>query len=101
MSYARRPVVQFAKEMEKTLKKNDYKGGWQHCTFEYLHAKLHEEMMEVDREIYRGIKSRKNLKKELTDVANVCMMIWENLDYWRSDERKKNKGEKNEGRRTD
>lgn len=36
----RREVLRFTDEMERVLKKNDYKGGWQDCDINYLRFRL-------------------------------------------------------------
>lgn len=81
----RKSVRIFADEMERVLKENDYKGGWQDCLDRYLFQKLNEEVREVEREYWRGDERHafrgdaKKLRKELVDVANVCMMLHENI----------------------
>lgn len=65
---ARKCVRDFAEEMEIVLKENDYKGGWQDCTIEYLEKRLKEEITEY-------FMSKDNKKKELIDISNFCMML--------------------------
>ena len=65
-----RPVLAlFADEMEKVLKANDYKGGWDssHCSCGFLEDRLIQELGEY-------FKSRD--VKELCDIANFAMMLW-------------------------
>ena len=78
MNQARQSVENFAKAMEETLKDNDHKGGWDMMPRKELFLRLHEEMMEVDCSYYPPMDHQR-LKKELTDVANFCMMLWETL----------------------
>jgi NTP pyrophosphatase (non-canonical NTP hydrolase) len=95
----RREVLRFTDEMERVLKENDHKGGWSEneCTESYLRARLVEEMGE-----YFGLVSndeeftvspalmrnpnidggnlqqhRNKIKKELVDIANFAMMLWD------------------------
>jgi|SRR3972149_2809498 len=80
--HCRIEVLRFASFMEDVLKLNDYKGGWQTCTIRYLQARLVEELGEYFRLIARDIDSRdisdKVLeRKELIDIANFCMMLWD------------------------
>lgn len=79
-----RPSVQiFALEMERILKQNDHRGGWQDCDIQYLRARLVEEMGEYFAWASRGSPSslseaeHKQSKKELVDIANFAMMLWD------------------------
>lgn len=79
---ARWQVRAFAESMEEILKKNDYKGGWQSCSKEYLRNRLVEEMGEyfglIAKDIdSRDIRPRELEQKELLDMANFCMMLWD------------------------
>ncbi len=69
----RKEVMRFAEDMERILRDNDYKGGWGKCSKKYLLNKLQEEILEVYKEKY----GRSFLRKELIDVANICMMLWD------------------------
>lgn len=87
----RREVLRFTDEMERVLKKNDYKGGWQDCDINYLRFRLVEEVGEyfasqastadacgdkVTAEEWRE-KCKNNIKEELIDIANFAMMLWD------------------------
>ncbi len=79
---ARWQVRAFAEDMERILKKNDHKGGWQTCSKRYLQDRLIEEVGEYFGLIAKGIDSRdivngKLEQKELIDIANFCMMLWD------------------------
>jgi len=88
-----RPAVQrFAEDMERVLRKHDKtKGvnGWEKsdCTFGFLVDKFDEEVEEVVTELQLcGFSSEtgkntytKEVKKELVDVANICMMLCEKM----------------------
>jgi NTP pyrophosphatase (non-canonical NTP hydrolase) len=65
--------------MDEVLCKNDYKGGWglKECSVEYLRARLVEEMGEYFRLVARGIHETDPDKKELIDIANFAMMLWD------------------------
>jgi predicted house-cleaning noncanonical NTP pyrophosphatase (MazG superfamily) len=94
-------VKKFAEKMEKVLKENDYKGGWKDSSDDYLQEKLLEEVAEyfqacecsplqvisnfADSLILAGnevdaLKNHNmvNKKKELADIANICMMLHDN-----------------------
>ncbi|MCK5347113.1 MAG: hypothetical protein KAR20_27075 [Candidatus Heimdallarchaeota archaeon] len=83
----RESVRWFAKEMEKVLKKNDYKHGWSSCTRQYLFASLNSEIFELFSELkpleydtMNGaviIDSQKVIR-ECCDIANFAMMIADN-----------------------
>ena len=67
-----RPCVEwFAQQMERVLRQNDYKGGWQEMFIEDLIDRLHEEVSELET---CGCKPRRIIK-EAADVANFAMMI--------------------------
>jgi len=98
----REELKEFANEMEKLLKKHDdIKGdSWKTCSFRYLQDKLDEEYDEVlrtgkirlilpayitfkftdkemkvkDSDEIEYLLNRK--KKELIDLANICMMMY-------------------------
>lgn len=80
-------IIPFAKAMDEILTKNDYKGGWNECKVSYLRARLVEELCEyfarvainIDYESTKPLDARdKELeRKELTDIANFCMMLWD------------------------
>jgi NTP pyrophosphatase (non-canonical NTP hydrolase) len=78
----RNEVRYFAELMEKALRNNDYKGGWQKCTRHFLLRKLREEVQELEKTVGR----RKNdlmcpdaIAKEAADVANIAMMLANNF----------------------
>ena len=71
--YELRPTLRkFAEEMERTLRENDYKDGWSvdMCPVDYLQGRMIEEAGE-------WFKTRD--AKELVDIANFAMMIWDRL----------------------
>lgn len=80
-------IIPFAKAMDEILTKNDYKGGWNECNVSYLRARLVEELGEyfarvainIDYESTKPLDARdKELeRKELADIANFCMMLWD------------------------
>ncbi len=69
-------VIAFAKAMDEVLCKNDHKGGWQDCPKSYLEHRLVEEMGEYFRSLESDTLVSKS-KKELIDVANFCLFIWD------------------------
>lgn len=89
ISDVRPEVLKFASEMERILKANDYKGGWnaENCKVSYLRARLVEELGEyfarvainIDYESTNPLDARdKELeRKELVDIANFAMMLWD------------------------
>lgn len=69
----REPLVWFTAEMEQTLRKNDYKGGWSKCKIDWLYKRLCDEVVELG----RAVQERKGLHiiAEAADVANFAMMV--------------------------
>jgi NTP pyrophosphatase (non-canonical NTP hydrolase) len=80
MDVGLRPVVQrFAYEMERTLQRNEVTkgkvdGGWQDASRRQLINKLLEEVGEVIEAVH-GNYSKKAIRGECSDVANVAMML--------------------------
>lgn len=70
---ARKEVVEFSKQMENKLKKNDYKGGWSNLSAEYLLMLLKKEVSELEAAIQS--QSDTDIISECADVANFAMMI--------------------------
>ena len=68
----------FAGQMEATLRRNDYKGGWEHCEGSYLLERLRAEVDELEaRTQFSCVTalSRAAVVREACDVANFAMMI--------------------------
>ena len=81
----RQEVEWFARRMEQTLKKNDWKGGWEQCDLEWLLKRCGDELGELKRNLekfkVRKTASPKELERlidEATDVENFAMMIADN-----------------------
>jgi len=76
----RTEVLIFAEAMEKKLRKNDHKGGWDSESYDYLIARLFEEARELQRTTCRAnIRgSYRAVLGEALDVANFAMMIYDN-----------------------
>jgi len=80
-----RPILKwFAGEMEKKLRENDHKGGWNSCDVDWLVSRMTEELQELDdvvQQYRQGFASREEVRRECADVANFAMMIADNIDY--------------------
>ena len=78
-------LVEFISEMEKILKENDYKGGWDSCSIKFIRDKLIEEFREVLLETRKVINEKTDEKtvektqKEAIDLANMCMILYDKL----------------------
>lgn len=70
-------VLRFALEMERKLKLNDHKGGWEGCSNSSLLSRIGEEHLELIDAIDNK-RSRRVVINECADVANFAMMISEN-----------------------
>ncbi len=72
MEKIRCEILEFAKEMEKIMKKHDKKKGdtWKTVSINFLKGKLIEEFDEYI--VYENTD-------ELVDIANICMMLWHRL----------------------
>lgn len=76
-----RPAVErFAEAMEKTLRENDHKNGWEHMTNAEIFQRITQERDELlialcdPADFARGCKVR----HEAVDLANFCMMLFDN-----------------------
>ncbi len=77
--FIRPEILEFAFQMELTMRRNDKEKGdsWKTCDPLYLCQKLEEESEEVSNEIYQRMFQRENtLDTELLDLGNCCMMLW-------------------------
>lgn len=81
-----RPSVQrFAEEMEKVLRENDHKSGWDELTNDHLLDRMMDEYQELHAEMYHRAFGREpdypNLGlacHEAIDLANFAMMFFDN-----------------------
>lgn len=74
-------VMNFAKAMETTLRKNDYKGGWSEMSLGTIFALVLTEIREAEA-AWEAVNKREHYERvseELIDVANFCMMFYDNL----------------------
>ena len=74
----RKEVQKFAEEMERVLRANDHKGGWKDMSDEQIYHRIKEELQELEETSITNIFTW-NAKKECVDVANFCMMLFDNL----------------------
>lgn len=73
-------VIKFAMLMEKVLKENDHKGGWETCDVTYLAYELNEKRNEFDDSlVYNEIAAPHLVIREAIDEANILMMIVDKL----------------------
>ncbi len=84
----RKEVVEFSKAMEKILRENDHKGGWQDEDLDYLIDGIKTEYRELCK--YWKQKNYPNhnemsmitklrLMGECTDIANFAMMVYDKI----------------------
>lgn len=74
----REQVQWFAEEMEKVLRNNDHKGGWDKYDDGYLVWMLRNNLAELTELIFQESKDVQKVIKEAVDVANFAMMIADN-----------------------
>jgi NTP pyrophosphatase (non-canonical NTP hydrolase) len=73
-----RPKVRaFAQAMERELRANDWKGGWEEMDKHEIISRLYEEMQELREEVLRPQASiiDAQVLKESVDVANFAMFM--------------------------
>jgi hypothetical protein len=74
-------VLWFAVEMERQLRANDHKGGWQNCSRHFLRDKLQEEYDELCAALEQlgggnpSPAQRRDVCNEAADLANLAMMV--------------------------
>ena len=73
-------IVAFAKAMEMKCRKKEHKGGWRKRIISNLFHHFHQEIMEFDEAILMQYPMEKILD-EAVDVANLAMMVIDNLKY--------------------
>ena len=67
----------FSTAMEQKLRANDdIKQPWRYSPNSYLLDRLKEETKELEDALINGFSE--NIKEECTDVANFCMMLFDN-----------------------
>ncbi len=71
----RRVVLRFAVEMERELRENDWKGGWDDEDPETLFESLEEEVDELDGAVDESVPGNDSVRAEAVDVANYAMML--------------------------
>ena len=78
----REPVRDFANEMERQLRKHDFKGveGWKDLGVAYLDCKVMEKVGEYFKieaqEFINNFKESYKKRRQLIHIANYCMMIY-------------------------
>jgi len=82
----RESLLIFANDMEKELEENDHKGGWENSGMDYLTERLLvniDHLDELFKTFFLKIEDYGSLidcqRKNLIDIANYCMMIYDNL----------------------
>ena len=75
-------VQKFAEEMEKQLRANEHKGGWEDCTICHLIVELRRNSYELERAALRvdaGLTSSiPSVVRRAANVANFAMMVADN-----------------------
>lgn len=75
----REEVKWFAEEMEKVLRENDHKGGWNKCDDGYLAWMLRDNLTELCEAAFQEPKDLLKMTKSAVDIANYAMMIADNV----------------------
>ena len=83
ISDAPRPVVlEFSKEMEKQLRANDYKGGWENSTNYWLMEGLKKNLAAlrtcVINQEPKVLIQQEEILRRASNIANFAMMIADN-----------------------
>lgn len=83
-------LKRFAVEMEKRLRKNEWKGGWEDLSRREVFQSLIDEAMSL----WSAVEERNSerIKKKSADVANFAMMLYHNESV-RQDKKKEHLNE--------
>lgn len=74
-----RPELQrFAFALERRLRKNDHKGGWQFMSVEECLDRALDEQEELAQELSKDEPSLKNVRHEIEDRVNFLLFAWNN-----------------------
>lgn len=72
-----RPKVQeFARQMEKRLKENDHKTGWEDCSDDFLLTRLWMNFRQLRTCV--SVNDHAGVNEAAADIANYAMMIADN-----------------------
>jgi hypothetical protein len=75
LSALRDPVRWFAWEMEKQLRANEHKGGWENETFEWLYSEMKKNVT-----VLAVAQSPEEKIRRAANIANFAMMIADQTD---------------------
>jgi len=73
----RKTATEFAQEMERVLRANDRKGGWEDCSASWLLMRLRQEVEELSWALRERPHFPGGIMVEAADVANFAMMLWD------------------------
>ena len=77
MEQVRPSVQEFALAMERVLRANDNKGGWEHRTPQWLAARAVQEAGELLESLSESSSvADAHSEQEAIDVANMVHMVW-------------------------
>ena len=73
-------ILKFAIEMDKIMNKHQHKKGnsWKTLDIDFLKTRLVQEFNEYCKDT--------NDRKELIDIANMCMMLYDRIIPWKFSE---------------
>ncbi|MEK4149042.1 hypothetical protein NST02_18425 [Robertmurraya sp. FSL W8-0741] len=74
----RKVVSEFAHDMDKQLKVNDHKGGWNDEEHHFLSAQLAKNMFALNHELKKLNKDKHEITIRCANIANFAMMIADN-----------------------
>jgi hypothetical protein len=79
----RKELTAFARAMEKVLRQNDWKHGWENDSVKALVDRIWDEIREMEVAMSNYQKNcalPEDAQKELVDIANFCMMAWDRIE---------------------
>lgn len=73
-------VKKFAIEMEKRLRKNDFKGGWHKEKPEYFVNKIIEHSRQLSNDVLCNELYYSTI--DCINLSNYCMMLYDNIEKY-------------------
>jgi hypothetical protein len=74
----RKAVMEFAHDMEKQLRVNDHKCGWDSASYEFLSERILANSYSLYSEFSKEVKDKKEIAIRSANIANYAMMIADN-----------------------
>lgn len=76
-----RPEVQrFAHALERRLRRNDHKSGWEYMSVRECLDRADDEREELEQELVQPTVNVRAARREIEDAANFLLFAWHNVE---------------------